>query len=891
MPERKSALLLMLSALFSVVATMLVWYGTPHLRLPVWLPALWAGSAFTMGLLCWTLDSCRKYQPQFNVIAFVLAYLAIVAFAFLNGLALLPLALLVMAQLLVSLSFGHWVEYILFAVVSLGVFFFCILSLPSMAVSPTNFVGIMAIATVGGGLYTWWKAGKLNPETPADVLISQLIDQDTHALFLLDDRARTITFQNHAAARLWYQIGMEADGDGLQLLDKLGISHSYLLDRMEPSSSGKPERAYAQVQTGEGPPLRLEVSISKLDMPELPYFLLRVQDMTEQVAREHSIQRSLSINESLVQAIPDILITLDEKDHIQGFHIPALTQGRGKLRSFLGKPLSLLMGAFVPSAQRTDLQRLVDKARRSQHLVRGEATIPWGKQELVLEVRIMRISRGKELLGMLRNITDTKQADVAIRRSEENYRQIFNSVNEGIWVLDTETYEVLDMNEAALGMLQTSSHLLKARSALTLVHASEQSTFEQALKRAEEAGQQISLNLALSDQSTVPVEVHIQSATLDGDPRLIAVMRDIGEKLERHRALSESEEKYRALVENMNEGLVMTDGGERILFVNRRTAEIFQMSEAELLDTQTYELLGSEENQHILKEKQSLRKQGIADEYELKFIRKDGETTWLWIAGSPYFDSDGNLIGTIAILTDITDRKKAEQKLKEKNNELDAFVYKASHDLRGPLTSIIGVTNLTKLEITDPQSLHYFDLVNQSATRLDLILSELLDATRINKAAIQPEQVDIKALTQEVFTSVAHLETDASVSLEVDMDLPLLFYDPRLLRSLIQNLVVNAILYRNPNAHPSWVKVAARRQDQWLILSFADNGLGIPKRIQERVFEMFFRGNTASKGSGLGLYIVKNAIEKLGGSISFDSKEGEGTIFWVRIPWREEEEA
>jgi len=540
---------------------------------------------------------------------------------------------------------------------------------------------------------------------------------------------------------------------------------------------------------------------------------------------------------------------------------------------------------LLPEAEQEGIRQMLLAARRRGGLLNRAFSLEVDGRTYHYELRMVRMQQEGELLGMIRDITEAKQAEMALRRSEHSYRQIFNTGAEGIMLLNLDHFHPVDINHEATRMLGYPRLRLLQLSIGDLISPQNFDAFTDHIAQAAEGeNQRFEASLLCANGEEVPVEIDLSASTFDGKERLLLVFRDIGDKLAHHRELAESELRYRTLVEHMNEGLVLTDQDERIIFVNPRMQEIFGYSEADLLDMRSYDLMG-EENYSLLDNQNTLRRNGYSDEYEIKTQRSNGDALWVLIAGSPYQDAEGKVIGTIAIITDITDRKRAELKLQEKNNELDAFVYKASHDLRGPLTSIIGVANIARSETDDQPALRYLDLISKSTKRLDLILSELLDVTRITKVQVTPEPMSLSPLVEEIFGSLHHLFPVDAVSLRLDIDLPgPVVYDKRLIISILQNLVVNAINYRQPDRADAFVQVRAYHEAERLYLEVADNGSGIPERIQPKIFEMFYRGNTQSKGSGLGLYIVKSAAEKLNGRVVFTSQEGEGSTFTVILP-------
>jgi signal transduction histidine kinase len=244
---------------------------------------------------------------------------------------------------------------------------------------------------------------------------------------------------------------------------------------------------------------------------------------------------------------------------------------------------------------------------------------------------------------------------------------------------------------------------------------------------------------------------------------------------------------------------------------------------------------------------------------------------------------DGCLIRTWGVQTDITDRKRTEKELVETNQELDTFFYKASHDLKGPLASVMGIVNLARLENTDPLNEKYFTMIETSVKRLDRTLLDLIELARTRKGTSKISLINVRTLVEEILHSLRHLPDFGRINFEVKIDNQIeLKADKVLVLSVFQNLIHNAINYCN---HQSpWVRIKVEKEGAGVLLEISDNGDGIPATIKDKVFEMFYRGHPDSSGSGLGLFIVKNALEKMEGKISFESELGKGTVFTVHIP-------
>lgn len=235
--------------------------------------------------------------------------------------------------------------------------------------------------------------------------------------------------------------------------------------------------------------------------------------------------------------------------------------------------------------------------------------------------------------------------------------------------------------------------------------------------------------------------------------------------------------------------------------------------------------------------------------------------------------------------TEVEHHQETREQLEKSNEELNHFLYKSSHDLRGPLVSVLGLISLAELEgCTESERDQYLNLIRVSTTRISHKLDALLHATRLKEKELEIQPVNLQKLIQE---SIAELmEGDESIPVDVLVDVApglTLETDEVLMKTLVSNLVENGIRFRDPDRQPAQVWVSARFQGPKLLFKVRDNGLGIPASEHEKVFEMFVRSDFKQGGSGLGLYLVKKIVEKLDGIISLRSKVGDGTVVEVLL--------
>jgi two-component system sensor histidine kinase ChiS len=229
--------------------------------------------------------------------------------------------------------------------------------------------------------------------------------------------------------------------------------------------------------------------------------------------------------------------------------------------------------------------------------------------------------------------------------------------------------------------------------------------------------------------------------------------------------------------------------------------------------------------------------------------------------------------------------QKRTEELSTTNQQLEAFIYKASHDIKGPLRSIIGLTTVGQKDIKDPDSLVYFTHILKSTQKLDKLLADMLELTKVKEALVIKEKINFRELVNEALTKFEHMDEYERIKFQVTIDQTEDFYsDRKLLYSIIQNLIENPIKYSDPEKAESYLRIYISVDASQAQLRFSDNGIGIPENIQSKVFEMFFKASERSGDTGLGLHIVKTSVEKLNGTISLDSQPGVGSTFTVWFP-------
>jgi len=314
----------------------------------------------------------------------------------------------------------------------------------------------------------------------------------------------------------------------------------------------------------------------------------------------------------------------------------------------------------------------------------------------------------------------------------------------------------------------------------------------------------------------------------------------------------------------------------RLLMWNKKAGEITGRSESEdvffnqlfIHDQEFQEFI------HLLKENKRIE--------GLKFKtrnRRTNEERWLMICAS-YFVSQGFAEG---ILLDITDQHNQMIELQRVNAELDNFTYHASHDLRAPLTTVLGLVNLGLMEKDQQSAQTYFEMIRSRISHMDVLLKDLISVSYNNKKELIYEPFAFDKEIVEITKEYDYPGNRCKVDIDIQQKEEFVTDGVRM-RTILRNLISNAFKYFNPEMEFPFVRIRTRVDKGHAAIQLIDNGIGIEWAHKERVYDMFYRATSRSNGTGLGLYIVKSMVEKLEGQISFESTLGYGTTFLLTIP-------
>ncbi len=442
-------------------------------------------------------------------------------------------------------------------------------------------------------------------------------------------------------------------------------------------------------------------------------------------------------------------------------------------------------------------------------------------------------------------------------------------------------YRVKDKNGAYLWVLGRYNVFSKDQDGfpLEIICISQDIT---ARKKSEMAIHEVNQELAATLEEIQIAEEQLHEANDELEKRIVLRTQD----------LAASEEQLRMITDALPVLISYFNTKQEFQFVNRAYSTWFRKPKTEILGKRIWKVIGKPAYQ-ILEEAiqktlagKEMRFEG-AIPYKFDGIRNT-------IVNFIPHQVNNEVVGFFGLVTDVSSIKKTQNELVKKNEELvrinydlDNFIYTASHDLKSPIANLEGLIRIvtqTYVDRLDEKDHQLLGMMEKSVSKLSSTIHYLTDITKVAKNLDQKaEVISIPEVIEEAKSDIEHLIRDSSPIFEQTLEVSKMNIARAKFKSIAYNLISNAIKYRSRHA-PLVIKIKTCVEDNYIVFSVQDNGLGIPEYQHKKLFTMFKRLHTHVEGTGIGLYIVKRTIENLGGRISVESKLNEGSTFYCYLP-------
>jgi PAS domain S-box-containing protein len=340
--------------------------------------------------------------------------------------------------------------------------------------------------------------------------------------------------------------------------------------------------------------------------------------------------------------------------------------------------------------------------------------------------------------------------------------------------------------------------------------------------------------------------------------------------------------------------MIISDKNGNIKVANAQSEKLFHYSKEELLNKTIAGLVPESFHSRQKEIIMDFFTQRMPQTSTIEFVckKKNGSEFPAEISLAPIKSNEGIVI--CASIRDISERIRFQNELNQKyeelkktNTELDRFVYSTSHDLRSPLTSLLGLISIVNdnLPEHDEEQKLRVEMMKRSVKKLDSFIGDILDYSRNNRMELEIEEISFENMLRETCDRHKYMLGSTSSEMKISVMQHDKFYsDSRRLNLIFNNLISNALKYQDKSKKHSFVSVSVATTPKNASISIEDNGIGIDTKDHQKIFEMFYRATKTSTGSGLGLYIVKEAVDKLNGKIRIESEQGKGSKFIVDIP-------
>ncbi|MDA8714289.1 PAS domain S-box protein [Flavobacteriales bacterium] len=393
--------------------------------------------------------------------------------------------------------------------------------------------------------------------------------------------------------------------------------------------------------------------------------------------------------------------------------------------------------------------------------------------------------------------------------------------------------------------------------------------------------------------------VDIQACTIPYGTRKVRLVQitDVSEKVKLQEYVVRSDEKYQKIIENIELGLLEVDLDDRITKVYPKFSEMTGYGANELIGLVASEVLIFGDSEVDFEHEIAKRREGKSSVYEVKIIKKNGDYAWVLVSGTPVFNEDNEIIGSIGIHVDITDRKIMEQDLMESKLTAEQnaaikeeFLARMSHEMRTPLNGIVGLNYLLRDTSLDETQLKYIDSIKKSSDHLLNIINDILDFSKLEAGKLEVDSIpfNIETILDQTKSALLYSAESKGVYFDIKVDDKMAecyLGDPFRLYQVILNLCTNAIKFTENGGLLVEISVAKENKaSQLLIIDFTDTGIGIAENKIKDLFKSFSQTDigTARKygGTGLGLSIARQLAEAMGGTLELlKSKMDQGSTF------------
>jgi PAS domain S-box-containing protein len=494
------------------------------------------------------------------------------------------------------------------------------------------------------------------------------------------------------------------------------------------------------------------------------------------------------------------------------------------------------------------------------------------------------------ILGVSIDLSEVRSLQIEYTQSMEAYQKLVEISPDAIYIQSMDG-QLLFANPAGVKLLGASNIKdLIGKSVMNFIHPDHLIEVENRIGNSEKLNGKVSEQKAITlTGEIIDIEVVSVTFTYNGIQAEQVIVRDVSEKIKARQALYQSREEFRTLTDNSTDIIARINTDLTFVYINKAIISITGKP-LDYYSGKTAQEAGFEEQLCI----------GI--EYIVQKTVAVEKTTSLYfenpeLVGMPFryahvicvpeFDSKKNVTSVLCTVQDVSELKENEKQLIQTSKDLDRFVYSASHELRAPLKSILGLANLMRYEIENKnysELCEYTSRIERSVKRLDETVQGIIEYSRNARITVECEVIPFENMINNVLENLSSLSNYSSIQFNTDIQLDDNFYsDSRRIKIILSNILSNSIKYADLAKEKSIVNILISDTNKGCDILIKDNGIGIEHKYIQHIYDMFYRATSGNEGDGLGLYIVKETILKLEGTIETNSEIGVGTSFLIHL--------
>jgi len=593
-----------------------------------------------------------------------------------------------------------------------------------------------------------------------------------------------------------------------------------------------------------------------------------------------------------------------------------------KFCELLGRPAKEIVGKtdrdFLPKDEAKVFWDIDNQVLKTGKTITNQERItsPDGVRDLLtVKSRFVNEKGDKFVIGFISDITAVNQAHTKLSQANANLQGIMESTRESIYAVDNDfCYLAFNENHKRIMKLLYKSTIKVGTSKLEhLKGHADAMWIKEEIQKAMQGTNFVSEHYLHYAKYKGYIETTYNPIRDEkGKVKGVAVfVKDVTERKRFEGIIQSLHANTQGVIESTSDRILAVDKKFRYLVFNRAHARLIKrMFNKDVKVGDNMMEVMAEAPQITKNLRRHFARAMKGEQFTIETAMPDG--AMLESSFNPIYDAGQHITGVTLFIRDVTERKRIEAQLKtlneelmqqnsqlaaqeeelkvtleelsERNFELDQLMYKTSHDLRSPLSSIMGLVNLANLDKDEASRDGYLNKIEGRIKKLDEFIRSMLDYARVNRAEMTVESIDLKTVAQTCIRELEYLDNFKSVRTTLEVNGHGTFRsDPLRVNIIFGNIISNAYKYYNPEAD-SFLSIKVNVTPTQARIDFYDNGIGIKPEHLSKIFNMFYRATDRSQGSGLGMYIVKQATEKLGGVIDMKSEYGAGTCIKVTLP-------